>query len=255
LAARVRGLCERVPFLRPHYPRIITQKSLDHTGVRFEVTNTLEADRVRYLDDEEAFLTLLLNHLTADDILFDIGACVGVVALHAALRCHHVFAFEPDPGFQRHLQRNCELNGIRNVTIVPWAVADVTGSALLHTDGVGGRSPSLFEHGQRDAVTVDTRALDDALRGELPIPTVIKMDIEGAEYLALKGMRRLLLSTPPRAIFLEVHPVFLARFGVTTGNIIELLRQCGYNCSSLSPRADQVHYVFTHEQPGGFAGR
>ena len=58
--------------------------------------------------------------------------------------------------------------------------------------------------------TVDRLVADDA-----PLPTVLKIDVEGAELLVLRGATALLASTSsPRLIFLEVHPQFLPSLGI-----------------------------------------
>ncbi|MHC4213532.1 MAG: hypothetical protein ACYSWP_09195 [Planctomycetota bacterium] len=94
------------------YPKVIRQATLSKEGLLFEVTNPTEQWRVETLDDEQEFLSILLNELNCDDILYDVGACIGIYALHAAQQCKQIFSFEPDPGFQKHILRNCEINGI-----------------------------------------------------------------------------------------------------------------------------------------------
>ena len=229
-----------------NYPVLIRQKRLIPIGVLFEATNQLEESRVRQLDDEEEFLQLMLDELKDDDILYDIGACVGLFSIHAALRCERVFAFEPDPGLQERIKRNCGLNQVTNITILPWAVSNQRGQTTLYTGGVSGRSPSLRDFGQGKPIVVNTHSIDDDIAlGVLPPPAVIKMDIEGAEFLALSGMARLLSSSaPPRAIFVEIHPSFLEQFGSTAEEVFTLMRSEGYQVSYRLRRDEQEHVIF-----------
>jgi FkbM family methyltransferase len=228
------------------YPVIISQTRLHSAGLLFEVTNPVEEWRVRELDHESEFLETLLHGLTEKDIFFDIGACVGLYAIHAALRCKQVCAFEPDPGFQERIQRNCTLNGIRNVRVLPWAVSDRSGRTNLYSGGIAGRSPSLRDFGQGPPLSVETRSLDEEIQqGRLPSPTIIKMDIEGAEFFALRGMSAL-FSSPcrPHSLFVEIHPSFLKHFDASAEDVLGFMHWARYREVYHASRDEQEHYIF-----------
>jgi FkbM family methyltransferase len=137
------------------------------------------------------------------------------------------------------------LNGVTNITVFPLAVSDRSSEVSLFTDGVDGRSPSLANLGQRDAVLVPCESLDHMLAaGRIDPPNVIKMDIEGAEFLALSGARTLLESeNRPRAIFLEVHPHYLVKFGHTITELEQFLINCGYREEKRRVRDIQYHVI------------
>lgn len=243
--AGVRSTLKRLRCGQKRYPIIVSQDRLHSPGLLFEVSNEVEEWRVRSLDDEEAFLHLVLAELNINDVFFDIGACVGLFAIHASLHCKRVFAFEPDPGFQVRLGKNCHLNGTSNVTIMPVAVSSTSGTVCLYSGGVSGRSPSICDLGQGAALKVPAMALDDAIRnGLLPNPSVIKMDIEGAELLALQGMQGLLKSpVAPRAIFMEIHPAFLKRFKCSVEEITAFTASAGYEQIKIGHRDGQHHVL------------
>ena len=76
------------------------------------------------------------------------------------------------------------LNCIGNVTVVKAAVSDRCGYATFQTGG------SRFEGRLcRDgALRVKIISLDELIgQGELPVPDYLKIDVEGAEFLVLKG--------------------------------------------------------------------
>jgi len=81
-------------------------------------------------------------------------------------------------------------------------------------------------------VRVKTKRLDDAIAtGELPLPDVLKIDIEGAEILCLLGAVKLLggvWEKRPRLIFLETHPDYLPEFGSDTAEVFALLKTAGF---------------------------
>jgi FkbM family methyltransferase len=227
-------------------PRVFTITDFDPAGVRFEVTNMIERHRVVNHGDETEYTAAMLSSLRPDDVLFDIGANVGLVALHAARRCRTI-AFEPDPGFAARLATNLRLNPDIALDLQTLAVSDREGTVALYTEGVAGNSPSLVpQRGEARAVEVPARSLDDLVReGVVPHPTVLKLDIEGAEILALRGAERLLHSPRrPRALFIEVHDTFLPAFGSSADEVMSLLHNAGYSrVTYRAPRADQNHLI------------
>jgi hypothetical protein len=110
-------------------------------------------------------------------------------------------------------------------------VSDSDGSVSLYTDGASGMSPSLrHQRDEKGEVTVEARSLDSLLAdGRLPAPTVLKIDIEGAEILALRGANDLLHSAAaPRALFLEIHPQMLGAFDATADDVTQLVEGAGF---------------------------
>ncbi|MBA3431607.1 MAG: FkbM family methyltransferase [Actinobacteria bacterium] len=227
-------------------PKVFDLTDLDERGVKFEATNFAERQRIVARGEEAEYITAMLAALRPDDVLFDIGANVGLVALHAARKCRTV-AFEPDPSFLARLHRNLELNPDLCVEVLQLAISNDDGATTLYTDGAEGNSPSLVhQRGERGAVKVRTQTLDSLLdSGSLPAPTVLKLDIEGAEILALRGAKRLLdCPTRPRALFLEVHDSFLPGFGSSAEEVLALVGEAGYGKVSYEARRrDQQHLI------------
>jgi FkbM family methyltransferase len=227
-------------------PYVVKLTDCDKNGVRFELTNVVEHFRVTEHGGETEYTAEMLQHLRPDDVLYDVGANVGLVALHAAKTCRTV-AFEPDPSFRQRLEANSGLNPDRPIEIEPVAVSDSDGTVELFTDGAGGKSPSLVhQRGEAGSVSVSARSLDSLIaEGLLPRPTVVKMDIEGAEILALRGGKKL-FSGPdrPRLMFIEVHDGFLAGFGSSPEEVFALLAEYGYTDEAYrAKRWGQTHLI------------
>ena len=228
------------------FPRVVTIRTFIPQGCRFEVSNPVEAFRIEQFGSEEEFTNLILEEIQPTDVFYDVGASVGFVTVHAARKGVHVVAFEPDSGYCSRLKGNLALNGLQKTQIVEWAVSDKEGEATLFTDGIEGNSPSLRESGNRGSVRVHTDSIDNALqRGLIPRPDVVKIDIEGAEVLALRGMQRLLQSEDsPRALFIEIHPALLLEFGSSPQEVDNILAQSGFSQEYRVQRAGEVHCVF-----------
>ena len=137
-------------------------------------------------------------------IVYDVGAHAGYYSLLASLlvgRQGLVYAFEPAPGNLFYLREHIRRNGIRNINICACAIADYIGPMkfLDHRNSFMGR---LDETG---SLEVQVTTLDQLhITGKIRPPELIKMDIEGAEYEALEGARKILLEYHP-ILFLATH--------------------------------------------------
>jgi FkbM family methyltransferase len=150
---------------------------------------------------------------------YDIGANIGFVSLLLAQKLGEsgeIFAFEALPANLERLRTHVEINGLDSrVHVIPGAVAATSetlrflvgpSGAMGKAEGSAGRT-----EGHRETVEVPGICLDDFVYQDgNPPPQVIKMDIEGGEVLALKGMKRLLAEAHP-LILLELHGPEAAR--------------------------------------------
>lgn len=231
---------------RLRYPYICTHSGLvDGRSIRFHVNNPVEKFRLQHFGGEKDQLEALLALLRPDDVLYDIGSSVGAWSIPAAakLAAGKVISFEPDPENQDCLLKNYKLNGLKNFQLLPIAVGDKAGKLELFTAGAYAASPSLKPVNKiSTSIKVNIEAVDELLdSGKIPPPNIVKVDIEGAEMMALKGMARLLESPrKPRALVLELHPLYLPSFQTDLTEIFAFLFQKGYRIGPMVSREDQV---------------
>jgi FkbM family methyltransferase len=228
------------------YPRIIQQTKILPGSIAYEVDNLTEANRVLFYDDELDFIKYLVSEIKPDDTFYDIGACIGMYTMHLAFKGNLIYAFEPEPNFRDHLVKNIALNKISNIQIMPYAVSNVDGKTSLYTSGASGKSPSLSDNGYTQSVDVLTRSLDSLVINDgLQSPNIVKLDIEGAEILALRGMKSVLKDHPPRLILIEIHPELLRNFNSSTEEIYSIFAENGYEIVLQVQRDRQIHIVFS----------
>lgn len=131
-------------------------------------------------------------------IFLDIGCNIGVYSLMAA-RLNprvRVYAFEPVPEILDEFARNVALNKMAGrITAEPLAVSDRSGRAYIYVskDSISSSSlnPSFRQH-QRE-LTVETVTVDEYLkRKNIPVPDLVKIDVETHEPRVLEGMRGVL---------------------------------------------------------------
>jgi FkbM family methyltransferase len=139
-------------------------------------------------------------------VFLDVGAHVGHWSLRLAKKAAHVFAVEANPATAKTLRRNVAMNGLDNVTVIAAAAWDETTTLQLE-DPVG-----QTEGGSTRVLAGDGGVLAMPLDGLLSQYDIrrldlIKMDVEGADLHALRGMRGLLRDHQP-VLFIECHDVY-----------------------------------------------
>lgn len=167
--------------------------------------------------------------------IVDVGAHIGYFTLLSARLVGptgKVYAFEPESANMATLTKNVELNSFRNLVLVPMAVSDTKGSALLQISKkisvYHSLMPTPYASGR--TVTVATTTLDDFFEQEgWPEIHLIKMDIEGGEPHALEGMKRLVARSPALRLIIEYNPSCLRRAGVTQQKFLAQLDSFGFH--------------------------
>ena len=181
----------------------------------------------------EPYTTELFQRaIRPDSVVLDIGAQLGYFSLLAARWTGpkgKVFAFEPAPSNFALLESNVRLNGYASIVHpVQKAVGEknVQTTFFIYRDSA---SHVMYPDPQvkvRETISVECIAIDDFLEGR-PVD-VIKMDIEGNEPNALKGMSCTIQRNPDLVLFAEYAPAFLRRAGVQPEAYITHLESLGF---------------------------
>jgi len=148
-------------------------------------------------------------HLKSGDVVLDVGANMGVFSILASKIAKMVIAFEPLESARSLLQDNIRLNEAGNITVIPAAVSNASGSAALQNPGGIGtaRFASLAdEGGSTPSAIVPVTTVDETVTS-LGLSSVdfMKMDIEGAEPLALQGAAETISRFKPHLSICTYH--------------------------------------------------
>lgn len=115
-----------------------------------------------------------------------------------------VIAIEASPCILKILKRNISLNNIHNVEIVGKALSNQKGFIQFNA-GVGATTGRIAnDREQGDMVEVPTTTIDEVLKNQKGNVKLVKMDIEGAESLALLGASKTLSESRP-VFIIELH--------------------------------------------------
>jgi FkbM family methyltransferase len=147
--------------------------------------------------------------LRPGDVFIDIGANVGFFTILGASLVGpsgSVYAFEPLAENAEAVRRNAALNGFDHVVVREEAISDASGEARIYlTEHEGGAtlcSTGIVPTDVEGETVVERRALDQLIAwGELRPPNVIKLDVEGAELEALRGMNETLIRHRPQILY------------------------------------------------------
>ncbi|MGQ9635776.1 MAG: FkbM family methyltransferase [Bryobacteraceae bacterium] len=174
--------------------------------------------------------------IAADDVVLDVGGHIGYMAMYfGSLVGPHgrVFTFEPGTNNLPYIRRNVSHARYSNVLLVEKAVGAENGFTRFFLEDITGQNNSLLQdypafrlnamsHGLVPRVAecqVQVVTLDSFVEHTRVQPRFIKIDVEGAEYLVLRGMQRILAADRPFLMVEITHQ---------SDEVFQVLRHAGY---------------------------
>ncbi|MBN8560372.1 MAG: FkbM family methyltransferase [Leptolyngbya sp. UWPOB_LEPTO1] len=208
-----------------------------------------------FRENYEPELDYLYQTVTEGDVFIDAGANCGIYTLLASCLVGNsglVLSFEPGVESFNTIQQNLKLNHLSNVRLFKTALSDHTGTAhLYHIDN----APSSYSLGSGtdpavESETVDVTTLDAILTAQ-GIETVdfIKMDVEGAEELVLKGAYSTIEKMRPKILF-EVGLETCERLNLASDGAFNFLNQLDYTFFKIKHTGELVEIA----SPQGIRG-
>lgn len=238
-----RGIDRSISPIDPLYqvlkPSFRTYSVGDATASFSTTTRSLrQYDFVDDMRSEKELITAVLDDVEPDDVFYDIGANVGIYTCLVAdkLESGQVVAFEPHPEMFDVLRRNADQNDVSG-SLQNVALSDHDGTVAMVSRGYTGHQ--LVSTRDETTLTVETTRADSLVEGgEIPLPDVCKIDIEGAEYLALSGLERTLRKSDCRVVYCEVHTEKIADIGGSPDRVEAFLQDLGFEIEVLGERRD-----------------
>ncbi len=171
----------------------------------------------------------LARLLAPGDVFYDVGANAGFFSLLAAKQvgdAGRVFAFEPLPENLASLREQIAVNSLSHVEIVEGAIGATTGTAeLSFASGQNSEAHLGSPKSEGESVTTVPITTLDAFVAAHRRPTLVKVDVEGAETAVLEGAPRLLADGT--TFLIELH-------GIDKGmRVSATLREAGYRLERL----------------------
>ena len=188
-------------------------------------------------DNYEAELLATRRLIEPGSVVLDVGGSFGIFSLfmaHFTGPEGRVHTFEPGRFSHALLRRNAGLNPqLSQLTIHNIAAAAEPGELVLSHLGDSPVNFSISEVEGAETETVRAERVDAIVpRDEWDRVGFIKIDVEGFELEALKGMRAILEAAHPVIMFEVSHPA-LQRQGITAQTVYDWLADLGYRLFAL----------------------
>ncbi|MBF0098032.1 MAG: FkbM family methyltransferase [Magnetococcales bacterium] len=206
---------------------------------------------------EPALFAAFDKFIQPESTVIDVGGWIGCTPLYCAHLASKVYAFEPDASALKILRLNFALNPqlASRITLFEAGLGTVDGQVALfnHAPGNSGSSLLSFDAAHSDLPACDTITLLDARRFlamiDMKRVSLIKIDIEGAEYDLIDAIAPLLQEYRPTLI-LSLHPLKLGGQGSVIEDRFYRLARSVSLCQALA----HYPYIF-HETNGALARR
>jgi len=184
----------------------------------------------------------LAQYITPGDTFVDIGANIGYHTLFSASLLKNtgkVIAFEPIKRLAQQIEESVAANQFDNVEVYQNGLGDKAAELDLYVrdENMGGSSLSKYENlnlvSASSVETISIKTLDSLLPAETRI-NVMKIDVEGHEFEALKGAENLLREQKP-VIFMEFSPIFYKLdYPGKASELITFLESFGYSFETMT---------------------
>ena len=196
--------------------------------------------------------TALLNReIKQGDIVVDIGANIGYYTLLASRQVGSVgkvYAFEPDPTNFALLKKNVAINNCRNVVMVNKAVAERSVTMKLYLSDVNdGDHRAYASEETRKCISIECTSLDDFFKDSSEDIDFIKMDIQGFECKAMRGMQALLKRSKGMKLTAEFWPYGLTRAGDSPQELFQLLEDGNFLLYEINEAKNRIEPADTNE--------
>ena len=210
------------------------------------------SENVFYEKNVNFWIEEMLNRLYTSrkkrPIFFDIGGNCGYYSLVAKDACSEVHIFEPSKTSSKTIGLNLKLNQVNNATIHNFGLSNHNGPMKFYTYSSSGNDslvrrniPKNHELKASGSYMVDVKTID-AIVPPLPLPDLIKIDVEGAELFVLEGGEKMLEIKSPSMI-IEYSSGTSQDAGYKRKDIAELLRSKGYTIYGLSEDNESLRLI------------
>lgn len=211
------------------------------------------ADYIATLNHEAEDIFAFLELLRSFDVFWDVGANMGVWSIFASLHLEQggqVFAFEPMLKNVDAIRRSLRKNNIDNVTVCECALGAANCDMKFYPGIQDNLSTSSFvrrdeQYGtSTDPIIVKVKTAYASFLESGVLPTALKIDVEGSEWLVLQGVSEEMWGHI-RVIALEVHHHLMPLIGGDGNSIRDLLLQKGFQIKVASSRKMTEHWLCT----------
>jgi FkbM family methyltransferase len=231
------------PFLLKRFRRRFWRQLLSRVGPRYTLKHVSNQDMIVDLRDlqgvskeilkeglfEEFACDLAKKWIRPDSQVIDIGANIGFWSVHCAQQTSNtVYAFEPDAKNVELLRANVAINQCSNVQIVPKACGIKAEPLNLYRSSTNYGDHQMYRSQEaREATNVQVCRIDDEI-GVLKNLSFVKIDVQGFEEWALRGLAENLKAARDVVVLCEFWPQGMANAGSNPDVFLDWMADLGF---------------------------
>lgn len=210
-------------------------------------------DQLFFLGEYEKAISLVTSRLISrGDTCIDVGANFGWYTTLMSCLCGpegKVHAFEPVPTTYNELQANVSLLASgKNIKLNPFALGDEKRDIAIHipeNEPTGHASIARKADGHSESFNCRMIALNDYLEeNSIGDVNFVKVDVEGAELMFLKGANRLFDQNVPPIFLMEMALEQSKHFGYLPNDLVNFISERGeYSFYSVNERSGRITMI------------
>ena len=185
----------------------------------------------------------ILSKIEPGWTVIDIGANIGFYTVQFSKKVGKngkVLAVEPSFNNVYLLKKNIRANRLKNVSIIEKAVSSKTGIGKLYlSTGHSGDHRIYNTINKRKYIPIQTITIDNLTKNEKQVD-LIKMDIQGAEYLSISGMSRTIKKFPNVKIVSEFSPKLLTESGGKPDQFLDYFLSEGFSLKYFNEKSKNL---------------
>ena len=185
----------------------------------------------------------ILSKIEPGWTVIDIGANIGFYTVQFSKKVGKngkVLAVEPSFNNVYLLKKNIRANCLKNVSIIEKAVSSKTGIGKLYlSTGHSGDHRIYNTINKRKYIPIQTITIDNLTKNEKQVD-LIKMDIQGAEYLSISGMSRTIKKFPNVKIVSEFSPKLLTESGGKPDQFLDYFLSEGFSLKYFNEKSKNL---------------
>jgi FkbM family methyltransferase len=247
-----------LPAIQNQFRRVVKRfphrlRTIEHFGQRLVVDpSELHGFYLYYEREYDNYIFQFLRERASQyERALDLGANIGIYTAFLAAHIGRVDAFEPDPEVLARLNSNLEINHCRNVQVHATCVGKQTGTVHFLPGNPANQGLGRIVEGSHDKTgIVPSLSLDEFFGGPVSIPTLLKMDVEGAEWLILQGCGESIgKRTAHVDMLIEIHPNDIGALGGDVNGLRQMLIALGFSIHAVTPEGLSS---IEHDDPSRF---
>ena len=200
---------------------------------------------------EKGLDTFIKTVVKDGDCVFDIGAHIGYYSFlfsNLTGKTGNCYSFEPQKNLFEIIKLTMKANGISNIIPFNTLLSNKTGKIKFFQAEDQSHSSVTASIGKSEAISssydIDSITIDDFIReNKIPSVKLMKIDVEGAEFMVLEGAKESLKNRIIKNLLIELHEEQLKELGSSIESLISYLEEMNFKIFYFDYKTGLTEYI------------